>query len=95
MIAAATPGQLSGPPGPLTAECLRLGLDGVGILTYAGHAGKSRDARPEGAADEMRAAEQAIASFTAEGIPVGIVSAGSTPTAHFSAPGADHGAEAW
>lgn len=71
--------------GELAAECLRLGLDVAGVFTYAGHAGKSRDARAGGAADEVSAAEQAIASFSARGIPMGIVSAGSTPTAHFSA----------
>jgi D-serine deaminase-like pyridoxal phosphate-dependent protein len=70
--------------GGLAAECLRLGLDVAGIFTYAGHAGKSREARPEGAGDEVRAAEQAVASFSAKGIPVGIVSAGSTPTAVIS-----------
>jgi D-serine deaminase-like pyridoxal phosphate-dependent protein len=70
--------------GDLAAECMRLGLDVAGIFTYAGHAGKSRDARPEGASDEVRAADQAIASFSARGIPMGIVSAGSTPTARFS-----------
>lgn len=71
--------------GELAHHCLGLGLDVAGIFTYPGHAGKSRDARPAGAADEVRAAEQAIASFAAHGIPVGIVSAGSTPTARFSA----------
>lgn len=70
--------------GGLAAECLRLRLDVAGIFTYAGHAGKSREARPEGAADEVLAAEEAIASFSARGIPVGIVSAGSTPTALIS-----------
>lgn len=71
--------------GELAAECIRLGLDVAGIFTYPGHAGKSRETRPAGAADEVRAAEEAIASFAARGIPTGIVSAGSTPTARFSA----------
>ncbi|MGN6762751.1 MAG: alanine racemase [Leifsonia sp.] len=71
--------------GALAAECLRLGLDVAGIFTYAGHAGRSREARVSGAADEIDAAERAIASLTAKGIPVGTVSAGSTPTALFSA----------
>lgn len=71
--------------GELAAQCIRLGMDVAGIFTYPGHAGKSRDARPAGADNEVRAAEQAIASFAARGIPAGIVSAGSTPTARFSA----------
>lgn len=70
--------------GGLAAECLRLGLDVRGIFTYPGHAGRSRSARSEGAADEVRAAEQALASFSARGIPVRTVSAGSTPTALLS-----------
>ncbi|MGO4533686.1 alanine racemase [Leifsonia sp. 2MCAF36] len=71
--------------GDLAAECQQLGLDVVGIFTYAGHAGTSKDARFSGAADEVHAVEQAIASLSAQGIPVGIVSAGSTPTAVISA----------
>lgn len=70
--------------GALAAECLRLGLNVAGIFTYAAHAGKSTDARPEAAADEVRAAEHAIASFSAKGIPAVVVSAGSTPTALIS-----------
>jgi D-serine deaminase-like pyridoxal phosphate-dependent protein len=71
--------------GDLAAGCLRLGLDVKGIFTYPGHAGCSSSARANGAADEVRAAERAIASFLDKGIPVGVVSAGSTPTALMSA----------
>lgn len=70
--------------GELAVACQRLGLDVAGVFTYAGHAGKSREARVEGAADEVRAAEEAIASFSMQGMPVEIVSAGSTPTALLS-----------
>jgi D-serine deaminase-like pyridoxal phosphate-dependent protein len=77
-------GVRPGEAGDLAAECLRLGLDVAGIFTYPGHAGRSRSARAEGAADEVRAAERAIESFAAHGIPVGTVSAGSTPTALMS-----------
>jgi D-serine deaminase-like pyridoxal phosphate-dependent protein len=70
--------------GNLAAECLKLGLEVAGIFTYPGHAGKSREARAGGAADEVRAAEVAIESFAAHGIAAGIVSAGSTPTALLS-----------
>jgi D-serine deaminase-like pyridoxal phosphate-dependent protein len=71
--------------GELGVECQQLGLEVAGVFTYAGHAGKSREARVEGAADEVRAVEEAIASFSIQGIPAAIVSAGSTPTALISA----------
>ena len=70
--------------GDLAAACLELGLEVAGIYTYPGHAGRSKQARAGGAADELRAAEAAIASFAVHGIPVGTVSGGSTPTALLS-----------
>jgi D-serine deaminase-like pyridoxal phosphate-dependent protein len=77
-------GVRPGEAGDLAAACLDLGLEVGGIFTYPGHAGKSKEARAGGAADEVRAAEAAIASFAVHGIPVETVSGGSTPTALLS-----------
>lgn len=78
----------------LAAECLRLGLDVAGIFTYAGPAGKSRDVRSEGAADEVRAAEQAIASF-GQGHPHGDCERRFYPDSPVLLPCTDYRIEAW
>ncbi|MFF2032420.1 alanine racemase [Arthrobacter sp. NPDC058192] len=72
-------GVRPGEAGDLAAACLELGLEVAGIFTYPGHAGKSKEARAGGAADEVRAAEAAIASFAVHGIPAETVSGGPPP----------------
>lgn len=68
--------------GALAAHAAARGLRPLGIFTYPGHGG-TVGAREGAAADQARALRDAVASFVAEGIPVSVVSAGSTPTAEF------------
>jgi D-serine deaminase-like pyridoxal phosphate-dependent protein len=58
-----------------------LGLDIVGLFTHGGHGYAGADAVAGAARDEVRALENGRAALLAEGIHVGVLSAGSTPTA--------------
>lgn len=81
-------GRAGVPPqqaGELASAAAGLGLDPVGVFTYAGQAGASRQAREPGAADERRSMTEAAASFESSGLPAQVVSAGTTPTALLSA----------
>jgi D-serine deaminase-like pyridoxal phosphate-dependent protein len=77
------------PPGPACVDLARKirklpGLQFRGLMSYFGNVWGTRDARRE---EAERVAEQvghALAAFHAAGIPVEIVSGGSTPSAEFA-----------
>jgi D-serine deaminase-like pyridoxal phosphate-dependent protein len=71
--------------GGLAREAEALGLRTLGAFTHGGHGYAGADKRERAGADEVVGLEAAAASFTAEGLEAGVVSAGSTPTAEFSA----------
>lgn len=68
----------------LAAEIARsataLGLVVEGVFSHAGHGYAGPDARAGAAADEIRTLTAAADALAAAGLPVAIVSAGSTPT---------------
>lgn len=66
--------------GDLAAHARSRGLRPLGIFTYPGHGG-TVGAREGAAQDQAVALRAAVESFAPHGIPVSVVSAGSTPTA--------------
>lgn len=79
----------SGAPPEFAGELARAardrGLVPVGVFTYPGHGGSSADTRRGAAQDQHDALVAAVRSFAHAGITAEVVSAGSTPTAEFSA----------
>lgn len=71
--------------GVLAAHARAVGLDPIGAFTYPGHGDRDPGARRPASDDEMAALSVARAAMEAEGIEVRELSAGSTPTAAFSA----------
>jgi D-serine deaminase-like pyridoxal phosphate-dependent protein len=79
-----------GSPGEAAAVALGardLGLQVLGVFTHGGHSYASPDAHAAAAADEVRTLGAAADALAGAGVPVGIVSAGSTPTAVDAATG--------
>jgi D-serine deaminase-like pyridoxal phosphate-dependent protein len=70
--------------GDLALAASRRGLVPVGVYTYPGHGGSSRDARDRAARDQHAALTTAVRSLDGVGVTAEVVSAGSTPTAEFS-----------
>jgi D-serine deaminase-like pyridoxal phosphate-dependent protein len=70
--------------GELAQYAAKVGLDPVGIYTYPGQAGSSRDARIPAADEQLAALETAVESLRASDIEPAVVSAGSTPTVEYS-----------
>ena len=66
---------------------VELGLVVEGVFTHGGHGYAGPDARAAAAADEIRTLTAAADALAAAGLPVTIVSAGSTPTMHDAAAG--------
>ena len=60
------------------------GLVPVGVFTYPGHGGNSRDARVLAARDQDAALVTAVGSLAGVGVAAEVVSAGSTPTVEFT-----------
>ena len=75
----------------LAAESARaaveLGLVVEGVFTHGGHGYAGPEARAPAAADEVRTLTAAADALAAAGLPVTILSAGSTPTMHDAAVG--------
>jgi hypothetical protein len=69
----------------LARRCLDLGLDVRGAFTYGGHSYANCDAPPAAADDEVRTLQEAESILRAEGVTPTVLSAGSTPTAAYSA----------
>lgn len=69
--------------GDLALAARKSGLLPVGVFTYPGHGGSSRDARERAAWDQQAALTTAVRSLTAAGATAEVVSAGSTPTVEF------------
>ncbi len=70
--------------GDLADAARKRGLVPVGVFTYPGHGGTSRDARERAAQDQQAALTTAVHSFAQAGITAEVVSAGSTPTVEFT-----------
>ena len=70
--------------GDLALAARKRGLAPVGVYTYPGHGGSSRDARERAARDQHAALALAVRSLAGVGITAEVVSAGSTPTVEFS-----------
>ena len=70
--------------GDLALAARKRGLVPVGVFTYPGHGGSSRDARKRAARDQHAALASAVRSLAGVGIAAELVSAGSTPTVEFS-----------
>jgi D-serine deaminase-like pyridoxal phosphate-dependent protein len=70
--------------GELAQYAAKVGLEPVGVYTYPGQGGSSRDARIPAAAEQLAALESAVQSLQAAGIEPVVVSAGSTPTVEYS-----------
>lgn len=64
------------------------GLSVVGVFTHAGHGYAGPEGRDQAADEEESALAEAASALQAAGIPVSVVSAGSTPTVLRSAHGA-------
>ncbi|MGH3076195.1 MAG: alanine racemase, partial [Gaiellales bacterium] len=73
--------------GRLARRAVGLGLDIGGAFTHEGHGYRAVDARPVAANDAIAGLAEAAESLRAEGIEPAVLSAGSTPTAGFSARG--------
>ncbi len=71
--------------GPLAARCADLGLDVRGVFTHGGHAYGGPGTAAAAGADERAALQAAASSLRAVGVTPRVVSAGSTPTARWSA----------
>jgi D-serine deaminase-like pyridoxal phosphate-dependent protein len=71
--------------GELAKHAKDLGLEVVGAFTHGGHGYHDPEARDAAAADEIESLTVAAASLRAEGIEPQVLSAGSSPTATFSA----------
>ncbi len=69
--------------GELARYAAKLGLKPVGVYTYPGQGGGSRDARIPAADQQQAALETAFQSLQAAGIEPAVVSAGSTPTVEY------------
>lgn len=70
--------------GDLARTARKRGLAPVGVYTYPGHGGSSRDARVRAAQDQATALTTAVRRFAQVGVTADVVSAGSTPTAEYS-----------
>jgi D-serine deaminase-like pyridoxal phosphate-dependent protein len=70
--------------GELARYAAKVGLEPVGVYTYPGQGGSSRDARRPAADEQLAALETAVGSLQAAGIEPVVVSAGSTPTVEYS-----------
>ena len=70
--------------GELAEYAAKAGLEPVGVYTYPGHGGRSRDARKPAADGQLAALRTAVESFQAVGLEPVVVSAGSTPTVEYS-----------
>lgn len=70
--------------GVIARAARKRGLVPVGVFTYPGHGGSSRDARKRAAQDQQAALTTAVRSLAGVGIIAEVVSAGSTPTIEFS-----------
>ena len=70
--------------GDLALAARRCGLVPVGVFTYPGHGGSSRDSRNPAARDQHAALTTAVRSLDGVGVTAEVVSAGSTPTVEFS-----------
>lgn len=70
--------------GDLALSARKRGLVPVGVYTYPGHGGSGGDARARAAQDQQHALTVAVRSLVSVGVSPEVVSAGSTPTAHFS-----------
>ena len=70
--------------GDLALAACKRGLVPLGVFTYPGHGGSSRDARERAARDQQSALTTAVRSFADVGVTAEVVSAGSTPTIEFS-----------
>jgi D-serine deaminase-like pyridoxal phosphate-dependent protein len=70
--------------GDLALAARKRGLVPVGVFTYPGHGGSSRDARERAAQDQHAALTTAVRSLAAVRVAAEVVSAGSTPTVEFS-----------
>jgi D-serine deaminase-like pyridoxal phosphate-dependent protein len=70
--------------GDLALAARKRGLVPVGVFTYPGHGGSSRDARERAAQDQHAALAAAVRSLSDVGVAAEVVSAGSTPTIEFS-----------
>ena len=70
--------------GDLAQAARKRGLVPTGVFTYPGHGSAGVDSRERAARDQQSALETAVRSFTAAGLAVDLVSAGSTPTVDFS-----------
>jgi D-serine deaminase-like pyridoxal phosphate-dependent protein len=70
--------------GELAGYAAKVGLEPVGVYTYPGHGGSSREARRSAADEQLVALETAVRSLQASGIEALVVSAGSTPTVEYS-----------
>ena len=69
----------------LARRCLDLGLEVRGAFTYGGHAYANCDAPPAAGDDEVRTLQDAESLLRAEGVEPTVLSAGSTPSAVYSA----------
>ncbi len=69
----------------LARRSLDLGLDVRGAFTYGGHAYANCDAPPAAGDDEVRTLQDAESLLRAEGVEPTVLSAGSTPSAVYSA----------
>jgi D-serine deaminase-like pyridoxal phosphate-dependent protein len=70
--------------GDLALVARNRGLVPVGVFTYPGHGGSSRDARKCAAEDQQAALTTAVRSLADVGVTAEVISAGSTPTVEFS-----------
>jgi D-serine deaminase-like pyridoxal phosphate-dependent protein len=70
--------------GELARYAAKVDLEPVGVYTYPGQGGSSRDARKPAADEQLAALETAVQSLLADGIEPVVVSAGSTPTVEYS-----------
>jgi D-serine deaminase-like pyridoxal phosphate-dependent protein len=70
--------------GELARYAAKAGLEPVGVYTYPGQGGSSRDARRPAADEQLAALETAVQSLRAMNLEPIVVSAGSTPTVEYS-----------
>lgn len=70
--------------GDLAEYAAKAGLAPVGVYTYPGQGGRSRDARKPAADGQLAALRTAVESFQSVDIEAAVVSAGSTPTVEYS-----------
>jgi len=78
-------GATAATAGDLAKAAQQAGLEVIGAFTHAGHGYHDPAARDAAAADEIEALTVAAASLRAAGIEPRVLSAGSSPTATFSA----------